>query len=269
MNLSDGERVRLERERDFLLRSLEDLDEERLASGIDDDTYDVLHADYTARAAAVVRRLAGKNTEIAVSAERPPASRRFLTVILVALVGAAITLVVIASVAPRQPGESLTGNQQQSSDEFTQLLDAGLRLFQAGDYIEASKQLAQAVRLRPDDVEAQAFYGWSVWQLVQLAPEGDDRDELLGIALEHLEAAVRLGPDDASANTFYGIVRFRGLRDAAGAIPYLERAVAAAGEEAPPMLESALEEARATVAGSSTTGSTGSTTTTIADQESP
>jgi tetratricopeptide (TPR) repeat protein len=251
--LTDPERRALEAEREFLLRSLGDLDEERAADGIDDDTYGVLHADYTARAAAVVRRLAGQRADVAPNAARPPGPRRFVTVLVLAVIALAITLVVIVTVAPRQPGESLTGNEQQAPTEFERLRDAGLRFFQAGDYVEASKQLAQAVQLDPDDVEAQAFYGWAVWQLVQLAPAGDDQDELLGIALEHLEIAIGLDPEHASANTFYGIVRFRGLGDAAGAIPYLEQAVAAAGEQAPPVLESALAEARATVAGSTTT----------------
>ena len=39
----------LESERDFLLRSLDDLDAERAAGNIDADTYRVLHDDYTAR----------------------------------------------------------------------------------------------------------------------------------------------------------------------------------------------------------------------------
>ena len=47
----------LEAERDFLLRSLDDLEAERDAGNIDDETYRELHDDYTARAAAVIRTI--------------------------------------------------------------------------------------------------------------------------------------------------------------------------------------------------------------------
>ena len=42
----------LEEEREFLLRSLRDLEREREAGDIDDDDYRTLHDDYTARAAS-------------------------------------------------------------------------------------------------------------------------------------------------------------------------------------------------------------------------
>ena len=51
--VSDLDREALEAERDFLLRSLDDLEAERAAGNVDDDTYRTLHDDYTARAAAV------------------------------------------------------------------------------------------------------------------------------------------------------------------------------------------------------------------------
>ena len=51
----------LEAERDFLLRSLEDLDSELATGNIDPDTYRVLHDDYTARASAVIQSIADSN----------------------------------------------------------------------------------------------------------------------------------------------------------------------------------------------------------------
>ena len=46
-----SDQTALESERDFLLRSLDDLESERDAGNIDDETYRTLHEDYTARAA--------------------------------------------------------------------------------------------------------------------------------------------------------------------------------------------------------------------------
>src|SRR4029077_1457744 len=47
----------LESERDFLLRSIADLETERDAGNLDDERYRALKDDYTARAAAVLRSI--------------------------------------------------------------------------------------------------------------------------------------------------------------------------------------------------------------------
>ena len=45
--MTPEERAGLETERDFLLRSLDDLEEERAVADVDDGTYQSLHDDYT------------------------------------------------------------------------------------------------------------------------------------------------------------------------------------------------------------------------------
>ncbi|MET0920065.1 MAG: hypothetical protein ABWY77_02565, partial [Acidimicrobiia bacterium] len=47
----------LHSERDFLMKSLDDLELEYESGGIDDESYQALHDDYTARAAATIRAL--------------------------------------------------------------------------------------------------------------------------------------------------------------------------------------------------------------------
>ena len=299
MTLSDDERGRLETERDFLLRSLDDLDRERDDDGIDVETYAVLHADYTARAALATRRLTGHERAESVDASETAGERRDprwgLTALAIGIIALTVTLGVVMFAAPRDPGDSLTGNQdigerssdssttptptsmspgeldaeyerlaaavEASPDDFDARMDLGLFWFQQRNYIEATRALAVASQLRPDDVEAQSFYGWATWQLSQQAPDGEGREELVEISLEHLQIAVELDPDDASANTFYGIALLRGSGDAAGAISYLERAVELAGDQAPPMLAAALEEARTTVAASTSSALAAPTTT--------
>ena len=66
----DPERRRqLEEERDFLMRSLDDLELEHDSGGIDDESYAELHDDYTARAAAVIRTL---RAGVDVTPPKPP-----------------------------------------------------------------------------------------------------------------------------------------------------------------------------------------------------
>ena len=47
----------LEEERDFLLRSLDDLEAEREAGDLEPDDYETLRDDYTRRAAAILRSI--------------------------------------------------------------------------------------------------------------------------------------------------------------------------------------------------------------------
>lgn len=274
----ERDRRRLEAEREFLLRSLDDLEREHDEGGIDDDTYSVLHADYTARAAAATRTLSGvapsssSATRDNSAGDRP---RRLLTAVVLTIIVLAITLAVLVRMAPRNPGETVTGNESDIAStttidlraEFERLTGAveddpadaearralGLFLFQGEQYGAAVEQLREAVRLDPADAEGQTFYGWGIWQLAQQAPEGDGRDDLVDIALDHLTTALERAPDDPSVHTFLGVVLFRGKGDAAAAIPHLEQAIATLGASAPPFLSAALEEARATVSGSTST----------------
>ena len=65
----------LEQEREFLLRSLDDLDRERAAGDMDEQDYRALRDGYTARAAAVLRALerAQNPTGVEASPDRVPA----------------------------------------------------------------------------------------------------------------------------------------------------------------------------------------------------
>ena len=69
----------LEQERDFLLQSLDDLEAERAAGTIDEESYTELHDDYTARAAATLRAL---RDGVDARPARPPvpAARRVLVI---------------------------------------------------------------------------------------------------------------------------------------------------------------------------------------------
>ena len=101
-------------EREFLLRSLEDLDRERAEGNLDDAQYASLHDDYTARAAAVIRARQGR-----ADPAPPPAPRRLriVTVLAIAtfcLVGA---VALARAVGDRAPGQTPTGNAQVAAPD--------------------------------------------------------------------------------------------------------------------------------------------------------
>ena len=118
--VSDLDREALEAERDFLLRSLDDLEAEREAGNVDDGTYQTLHDDYTARAAAAIRSL-DAGTDLT-PPDPPPASTlvaqrsRSAGILAFALVAA---FVLTHAVGQRHPGQTITGNGQVTGSGTT------------------------------------------------------------------------------------------------------------------------------------------------------
>ncbi len=88
----DPERKRqLEEERDFLMKSLDDLELEHDSGGIDDESYAELHDDYTARAAAVIRTLRdGVDVTYAPPPQTPHGTRRRIRLVAGVLVFAIV-----------------------------------------------------------------------------------------------------------------------------------------------------------------------------------
>src|SRR4051812_23309363 len=91
--LPDADRAQLEQERDFLLRSLDDLELEHESGGIDDESYSELHDDYTARAAAVIRALRDGVDNRPEPAPPVPTRRR------VAVIAGVVVFALVAGVA--------------------------------------------------------------------------------------------------------------------------------------------------------------------------
>lgn len=181
----------LEDERDFLLRSLDDLESERTEGNIDPDDYRRLHDDYTARAAAVLRSI---RDGVDARPEPPPAStrRRVFTIGGIAVFALVAAVLLGGALGERLPGQTATGNQQ---------LGAG------GDPAGASpaeradadlETLQTAVGDDPDDVEARLAYADA------LLADGQAAE-----ALRQYDAAVELDPSNARARASGGFVVFQ------------------------------------------------------------
>ena len=244
----------LESERDFLLRSLDDLEAERAAGNLEDDRYRVLRDDYTARAAAVLRSI-----EEGVDARPAPPPipwRRRLLVGLSIVAFAGIAAVLLAgALGQRLPGGSATGNAQSDRG---QALEEQVRrhpdsaaahmayaryLLDTGEAADAVVEFDTAARLDPTDAEPRAYAGWLVFLAARSQtgaadgtkpPSGDvggSRDtasRLSAAALTRLDQAVAADPDYPDAHFFRAMVLLRGKDDPAGAIPEFERYLALA-----------------------------------------
>ncbi len=214
---ADEQRESLEAERDFLLRSLDDLDANRAAGDIDDETYERLHADYTARAAAVIRSL--RDGVDSRPEPAPTSNRRRFAIIGVLVVFAVLASVVLAAaLGARLPGQTVTGNSQSAGtgtqeanfrraverrpDDPQSHLAYARFLLGSNKPAAALKEYDATTRLDPKSAEAYAYGGW----IVYLAGLPDD-------ALKRLDAAVAADPAYSDAHFFRGMVLFQGKND--------------------------------------------------------
>jgi len=217
-------------ERDFLLRSLDDLDREHAAGNVDDDTYERLHADYTARAAIALRAMKeGGEPGDEPDVEDAPRGRHRLLVVGGLVVFAVVVAVSLAfALGARLPGNTVTGRQVSPGGDVTnaqreqrlvaatkarptdaqaQLALARFRLGQQ-DLVGALTAYQAAAALAPTDPEPFAYSGW----IIRLQGDPDQ-------ALQLLDKAVQVDGTYPDAHFFRGFVLLRDKKDPNAAIP--------------------------------------------------
>jgi tetratricopeptide (TPR) repeat protein len=186
--------VALEEERDFLLRSLEDLEAEHDAGDIEDDDYEALKDDYTARAAAALRAVDDRKTRLADAA--PPRSRRRLAVVAVGVVAVAVLagFLVAGASGTRSGNQGITGDALSVRDELLECanLDAD------GEALEAIRCYDRVLEGDPDNVEALTYRAWILVR-ADLYEEGQS----------YLDQALALDPEYPDAQIFQAIAYAR------------------------------------------------------------
>lgn len=215
--LTDDE---LEAQREFLLRSLDDLEAERLAGDVDDRDYETLRDGYTARAAAVLRLLDARRTP-GTEAEPAPAARRarrpsrWRTAAIVASVAAfavAAGFAVAGASGRRLPGNSATGTVPNS--KVAQELALAVQDFGKGDVIGAIRAYDTVLATDPANAEALAYRGW----LLRLAGAQARDAQLIDQGLASILAAERAAPSFADPHFFAGEIELRDKHDPRAAI---------------------------------------------------
>ena len=146
----------LEEQRDFLLRSLEDLEREHDAGDVDDHDYASLKDDYTARAARSIRAIEAHHARV--SAARPRRSWSRTMAVLAGVVAFAVVAGVLVArfSGRREAGDALTGDIRESTR--TQLDNARLAL-QQERYDDAIQIYDAVLADQPDNSEAMAYKG--------------------------------------------------------------------------------------------------------------
>jgi tetratricopeptide (TPR) repeat protein len=187
----------LEDERDFLLRSLDDLEREHAAGDVDEHDYATLKDDYTARAARTIRAIDSHQARLA--AARPPRSRRRLaaTVVVVAAFAVLAGVLVAQASGRREAGDTLSGDIRESTR--SQLSEA-VQLASEQRYDEAIEIYDEVLAEQPDNAEALAYKGWFQFQ------SGDAE------ALDTLMAASEADPDYPDTYAFLAVILTRAGR---------------------------------------------------------
>lgn len=191
----------LDEERDGLLRTLRDLDEERRAGQLGDDDYRALRADTERRAVAVLRAIDARDggdelgaglaelrsanrTPSAASdrgrspaTDRAPARRgRIVGWALGAAVVAGVIVALAASAGSRQGGQPITGDNatatgigffeqrvQDHPKDLAARLDLAQRYMEVGNAQGAVEQYLAALTIDPTNAEARATLGFVLY----------------------------------------------------------------------------------------------------------
>ena len=201
------ERDELEAEREFLLRSIADLDAEHAAGDLDDADHHALRDDYVARAAAVVRALEGSPDVPGVpEAKAVMRTRGRGVLVLAGCLAIALTagVALARSAGSRPAGAPLTGSLPTSTAAE---LDQANEYIGKGHAVEAVKLYDKILKKDPSQPVALAYRGW----LVRLAGL---KDEGLG----YVDRAVAADPSYPDAHFFRGMMLWQDKSDPAGAV---------------------------------------------------
>lgn len=238
--LDPDEKTELERERDFLLKSLDDLENERAAGNIDDASYTELHDDYTARAAATIRAL---RDGVDARPVAPPVPWRRRALVIGGIVAFAVVAAVAlaAALGARLPGQTSSGNQpvaapstgerkarlQEAADKNPNDPQARLALArfleESGDTVDSLKQYDKAAEIAPDNADALANAGRLRFIVAGQVPSPDAQKQLVADAKTYLDRAVQADPNNADARYYRGVLLLDGFGQVDAAIGEFQR----------------------------------------------
>lgn len=244
----------LEEQREFLLRSLDDLEAERAAGDVDDRDYGALRDGYTARAAAVLRALdaRGHGAGVGAAAGNGAAARdgvgsvagdgavagngsarrddepaggpgarrqeRRPRLRTAAVAGSVAAFAIAAGLAvARASGQRLPGDTATGTvpnSRVAQELALAVQDFRQGDVIGAIRTYDRVLATDPTNAQALTYKGW----LLRLAGAQAHDTRLIDEGLSAIQEAERITPSYADPHFFAGEILLRDKNDPKDAI---------------------------------------------------
>ena len=217
----------LDDERDFLLRSLRDLEDEYAAGDLDDADYRSLKDEYTAKAAAVLRQLDGTGPS---PAEEPPLSstdgrpaarsrskarrvRVVIGVLLLAAVSGGAGYAVAQSSGERLAGDEATGDLPEGSVDRITKANA---LVAQGEILEAVKVYDDLLEDDPENPVALAQRGWLVSRV---------DPSLVDAGLASIDRSIAADPTYPDAHFFRAMILWKAKGEPVTAVESFQRAL--------------------------------------------
>lgn len=197
----------LEDQRDFLLRSLDDLEREHEAGDLETGDYETLRDDYTARAAEVLRAIEQQHQAFADA--RHPRSRARTAAIFAGVIAFAVLAgwLVASSMGAREAGDTATGGIgiRQSPSQRAQACQQLMNAQAPAEAIECFREVLE------DDERNVVALSFLAWQLELSAPivGGDDGEALSDSARTLVERAIEHDPDYSYARAFRAVIAYR------------------------------------------------------------
>lgn len=180
--------ARLEEEREFLLRSLDDLEREHQAGELDDDEYTALRDDYTVRAADVLRAI--DDGRGALPVRRPVRWGRVVAVVGVVALVAVVAGVLLASASGSRLDGTITGDIDRSRRET---VFEGELAVDRGEYDTAVDLMEGLLESDPDDVDALVVRGEALLRSGRSVDALTDLDRVLTLDDDHPRATFLKG----------------------------------------------------------------------------
>lgn len=211
--LSPDRLAALEEERDFLLRSLADLDAEYAAGDIDDTDYRELKDDYTVRAAGAIRAIEDHQLawEQAMANRQGSPWRRWAWVAGV-IAGAMVAGLILArTVGERGVNDGLTGSVEESLRE--RVLQCQAMATQGAEGLaESLSCFAEVLDEDPNNTEALTYRGWYISLVAASAQDQalqEQADELYDSAVTSIDKAIAIDPSYPDARVFRAVIADR------------------------------------------------------------
>jgi cytochrome c-type biogenesis protein CcmH/NrfG len=255
--LDPDELAHLEEQRDFLLRSLADLEREHDAGDLDDVDFEHLRDDYTARAAEAIRAIDERRAAFAANIRPRDRKRTLLWAGGVALFAVIAGVAVAASLGARKAGE--TGSGLAPTQTLNQKANACQQRMGTDAPIKVINCFKKVLDKDPENVVANT---WLAWELSLSSGQGDGGGILASTEARLLDRAVKADPSYSYARAFRAIIAYRS-GDAAAAKRYLAdfKANDPSAEALGVIEQMGLEAKIEALAKSSTTSTTQPTTT--------
>ena len=213
----------LEEERDFLLRSIADLEREHEAGDIDDDDFRELSDGYTARTAEVLRAITEQRAAFD-SAARPASRGRTITVVAgILAVGILAGVLVSQASGRREAGETITGAGAVPRTATQDARDC-VTLTSSNKIADAVACYRKVLDRDPKNPTALTYLGWTL-VLTSSSIAGDTGQQAFDTGKAFIAKAVAADPTFPDAYAFTAIVADRDGRvaDAKAALDKLDK----------------------------------------------